>query len=508
MSALALVVALGLGLGCHDDLPVPDPADQLVEGLGLAPGQASAESAALSAPPLRSGNTARLLINGEASLAERLRLITQAQRSIYVQALIWKADESGRMLADALIARKKADPSLDIRVIVDAYANIQDVHAQLLFFDLQNAGIEVEGFESFYLHWLNEVNLDDWLAGNKRFHEKYLVVDGQEAVLGGMNISDEYFRCSPDPALTWRDQDVLLSGPVVADVHAAFLDNHGWFKAIKQGKPELLNPDTYWRQWQKRHPAVDVVMDKALAARRLAVTKVVGTPTEGHCDGAPVAAATWEGVDIRFLRSRPREGERHIHDEYLARIAAARQSVFILNAYFVPVADLQAALVAAARRGVRVVVVTNSMETNDIPMITTAGRARYLELVDAGVEVYEWHAEKLPGELAEGTLHAKHATFDDQVAIIGSFNLDPRSEGLNSEDAVVIQHAGLSKELADRARDVDLAMAERITREQALAWADPLALPPPPDKVLPWADPRFDPKVFEYWLLRRVEGSL
>lgn len=498
----AVLLSALLLLACGDEGPVPG-AGAVVDGLGLAPPEAAAHSASLSAPPSRAGNTARLLTNGEAALAERLRLISEARRSIYVQALIFKADTSGRLLAEALIARKKEQPELDVRVIVDAYANIQDVTAQLLYFDLQNAGIEVEGYETFYLHWLNEVNLEDWLAGNKRFHEKYLVVDGDRAIVGGMNIADEYFRCSSDPVLTWRDQDLYLQGPVAGDVHAAFLDNLDWFKSVKQAKPELLNPDAYWELWGKRHPAVDLVVQKAQAARWAAADTVIGSP-DGVCDGQPVPTQTWTDVPARFLRSRPREGERLIHEEYLRRVRAARSEVVIENAYFVPPPDLQQALVDAAKRGVAVTVITNSDVTNDIPMITKAGRARYLDLVDAGVQVGEWHAE-IHGE---GTIHAKLAVFDRQATLIGSYNLDPRSLGLNSEDVVVVEHEGLSAELAQWIDAHDRPMVQWVDRAQAVAWADPASLPAPEEKALPWDDPRFDPAAFEYWLLRRIEGSL
>ncbi len=498
-----LVGLCALLAACHDDLPVPDPTDGLVEAVGLAPAPADAASRALSTPPQRQGNTARLLINGEASLAARLDLIATAKRSIHVQALIFKADRSGRMLADALLARKRADPDLDIHVIVDAYANIQDVQAQLMYFELQNAGIDVEGFEAFYLQVTDELNLDDWLAGNKRYHEKYLVVDGERAVVGGMNIADEYFRCSDDPALTWRDQDLLVEGSVAADIDAAFVDNQQALQAVKAARPELLDPDAYWRRWQRRHPVIDMALDKAIAVQRAALDKVAGDPAV-RCDGTPVATRTWEGVPVQFIRSRPRENERHIEATYVARIAAAKHSVIIENAYFVPSPQLQAALVDAAGRGVAVTVVTNSEQTNDIPMITVAGRARYRALLDAGVEVREWHAERV----GEGTIHAKLAVFDDEVAIIGSYNLDPRSLGLNSEDIVVVEHPPLAAELAAWVRDHDLPLADVVTAEQALAWADPASLPKPPPTVPPWDDPRFDPKALEYFLLRRVEGSL
>lgn len=454
-------------------------------------------------PPTREGNRARLLIDGEASFATRLELVKHARQSILIQALIWKGDATGTAVAEALIARKRADPELDIRVIVDAYANIQDVKAQLLFFEMKNAGIEVEGFETLYLHWLNEINLEDWLAGNKRYHEKYWIVDGVAAVVGGMNIGDEYARVSDDPLLIWRDQDVYLQGPIVDDLVAVFEENYTYFKGVKETKPDLFNTDAYWNLWRDHNPGVDAVLGRGLEVGRDLHGKLGGIPAAPP-RREPVASPLLDDVRVRFLRARPREGETTIHQAYMHLIRSARSSVAIANAYFVPTEDLQAALIEAAQRGVTVQVLTNSDATNDIPVITKAGRARYLRLIDAGVQVYEWHAERVD----EGTLHAKFAVVDGRVTVIGSHNLDPRSQGLNSEDAVLIDDPRIAEELGAYFTDKDLPLADRITREQAVAWVDPRDLPAADAPVIPWTDARFDPAVFEFMLLQTIEGSL
>jgi cardiolipin synthase C len=490
--ALSSVLALALP-GCGDE-----PGDGAL--FGLVPPVAG--GASLSTPPTRPGNEVRLLINGEASFAERAAMIEQAQTSIYVQALIFHADDVGRALGEALIRRKLEKPALDIRVIVDAYSNIQDVGAQFLYFQMKNAGIEVEGFEVFYMHWINEIDLADWLAGNKRYHEKYWIIDGQRAVLGGMNIGDEYARCSTEPANRWRDQDVVLQGPVVADAQAAFLDNFAQFKAIKESKPGLVNPDAYWQIWNDANRGPIALLRKAGAVVTHRLPGVDRGPLD--CPGEPVATVTHADVPVRYVRNRPREGERHIPELYLELIRRAKSSVLIENAYFVPRDDLVEALAAAAKRGVRVQLINNSLETNDIPLITTAGRLRYRELVAAGVEVYEWHGERY----GEGCVHSKLATFDDAVAIVGSYNLDPRSEGLNSEDVVLIESAAVAKELATFVRESDLPKCDRIHLPEATQWANPDTVPGAPAKLPLWSDPRFDRKQFEYLLLGAVEGSL
>jgi putative cardiolipin synthase len=459
---------------------------------------------AAAPPPLRRGNKARLLVNGEASFLERMRLIDEAERSIYIQALIFKADTVGYAVVDRLIQRQRERPDLDIRVIVDAYSNVQDFHAQMLYFELMDAGIDVQGYEAFYLHWMGEIDLRDWTAGNKRYHEKYWVVDGTKAIVGGMNIGDEYARIGSDPALIWRDQDIYLEGEVVADVERAFLENFATFDRLKQRGPGPLTTDAYWDAWRAAHPRLREVVTATLGTRRAWERRQHLAWDPAALARRRVASPLHDDVAVQFVRSRPRVGERWIDAEYLARIGAAERSVVIANAYFVPTAPLLRALADAARRGVEVTVITNSKATNDIPIINDAGRLSYRELIEAGVAMYEWHAERI----GEGTLHAKYAVFDAEVAIIGSYNLDPRSLGLNSEDVVVVHDARIASELHARTMEVDLRLADRITLEQAREWED-LRLVPLVDEVpLPWDDPRFDPDQFELFLIRQVERNL
>lgn len=456
-------------------------------------------------PPAREGNEARLLINGEASFLERLALIDEAERSIYVQALIFKADTVGCAIADRLIAKKREVPDMDIQVIVDAYANIQDYDAQMLYFELMDAGIRVHGYEPLYLEWIDEINLEDWTAGNKRYHEKYFVVDGERAVVGGMNIGDEYARIGDEPALIWRDQDIYLEGPVVRDITSAFEENARHFRRIHDRRPEILESDGYWDAWRHVHPALRERVTEALGRDRAWNRPEIAPLDTEDLASRRVESERHDDVVVQFVRSRPRLGERWIDEIYRTRIAAAESSIVIANAYFIPTDELVGALTGAAGRGVEVTVITNSKETNDIPLINDAGRVSYRELVEAGVRVYEWHGERH----GEGTLHAKLAVFDSEVAIIGSYNLDPRSLALNSEDVVVVEHAGVAGELHRRVLGADLAYAERITSRQARRWSDP-ELIPVVDQVpsVPYWDPSFDADRFELFLIGQASKSL
>ncbi len=497
---ICLSIVIGLSIGPSR---AGDVTDIFEPGFAFQPPQGTTVADPISAPAPVLASAARLLINGEASFTRRMELIDEAQQSIYIQALIYKGDAVGIAIADALIAKKKANPQMDIRLIVDAYSNIQDLQAQLLFFELQNHGISVEGYEAFYLQWLNEVNLKDWLAGNKRYHEKYWIVDGAKAVVGGMNIADEYARWGDDPLLRWRDQDVYLEGPVVAQIEAAFLDNCDHFKEIKAAWPQPLSTDTYWDAWSGVNPAFKGLVGTTMEKAR-------GRVTGEGADLAQLKARRGQGsplrsdVPVRFVRSRPRLNEDYIEQLYVHLIDSAETSVLIQNAYFVPTPRLFDALVAAAKRGVSVTVITNSRESNDITLISDAGRTHYLELLQAGVAVLEWHGERH----GESTIHSKFAVFDLKVPVIGSYNFDPRSLALNSEDVVALDSPAMAQELASYVMVEEVPLCDRITTTQAKAWADPRSLPKMDENPPIWSDPRFDPDLYEYFLLKQVEGSL
>jgi phosphatidylserine/phosphatidylglycerophosphate/cardiolipin synthase-like enzyme len=146
------------------------------------------------------------------------------------------------------------------------------------------------------------------------------------------------------------------------------------------------------------------------------------------------------------------------------------------------------AIVKAASRCVRVVVLSNGAETSDTPGMSLLGRGRYAELLavnasaqvkacpnkDAGVEIWEWLG-KTPADpkQTQGLLHAKFAVVDREVALVGSYNLDPRSERLNSETAIVFENATLAAQLARTFVERDLVTSRRIGPTEAATFEKP-----------------------------------
>jgi cardiolipin synthase len=349
----------------------------------------------------RTHNAARLLFDGVQSFAERERLIAGASSSIHLQTFIFTDDDTGWKLARQLI--DKAKQGVAVRVIIDALGSNRSDGA--IFDAMRAAGVEVRARQT----GLNPFEL------NNRWHEKHLVVDGRVAVTGGMNIADEYALGGSGRqvvsrgagAEAWRDVDVRIEGAGVHDEQRAFLRNWALL-----GEPAPSSPALFPK--------------------------------------APLAGA----AEVRVVQQHP-EGdppEDHLLQLYVRAIGAATKSITLENAYFVPPQELRDALVDAARRGVRVRVMTNSKESSDMGFVVDAARYHYDALIAAGVEIHEKRG---------GTLHSKTATFDGQYSIVGSYNLNGRSAGLDTECAVAIRDDATAGALEQRF-DTGCAEATRI----------------------------------------------
>jgi cardiolipin synthase C len=427
-----------------------------------------------------------VLRGGEASLAARLEMLKHARTSIRIQALIFKGDESGMRVVELL--KEKKLQGLDVRVIVDAVSNTE-LQTQWMYFDLKQHGIEVEGYEALALQWLNELPVlipyADAKTPNQRYHEKLWIIDGESdqavAITGGLNIGNEYFRVDPsDPDRYWRDQDVVVRGAVVRDLVTAFDRNFRYFVGIKESRG-IFNTNLYWE-------AMRSVFAKTGAAPVRYAVRPELVKTIARLEAGP-AAAEFRRATCRFLQSRPRLQETYIQQAYLKLIAGAKREVLIANAYFVPTPSMLASLKDAARRCVSVLVLCNSAETNDTPGITPVGRGYYRDLLaindspevkacagPAGIQLWEWRGQRREERTrSQGLLHAKFAVADRRVSLVGSHNLDPRSERLNSESAIVFASPELAEELAAMLLTNDLASSRQITREQAEAFERPAA---------------------------------
>jgi len=503
---IGFTVAAAL-LGCTQKTVVPPPAGEFADKPSMPPlealSQGSRPAPVFDPPQAYAGspldqvgrrnlfgvhspkfNQIALLKNGDESFAARVQLLEKAETSIRIQALIFWGDESGLHIAEIL--KKKKAEGIDVRMIVDAAANL-GWQTQWMYFDLKQNGIEVQGYESLYLEWINEIPIPflspakDPEAPNHRYHEKMWIVDGETdrgaAVVGGLNIANEYFRVDPsDPSRFWRDQDVIVKGSIVADMVTAFDRNFEHFLEIKESRG-ALNTDLYWQstreflyEFGKLTVSYTTRPDLVERVKTMARMK---------------PALNYVSARSRFFHNRPRLGESYIQQAYLKLFDNAEREIIICNAYFIPSVDFVDAVRDAVSRGVRVIILTNSPETNDLPELTMVGRSYYKTILSINedaetkqsggkVQIWEWYGWRYDqAQQTEGTIHAKYAVFDRRYSLVGSYNLDPRSEKLNSETAVVFESDILSAKLAQMFYENDLAYSRKVTPQDANEFNDP-----------------------------------
>lgn len=425
-----------------------------------------------------------LLESGADFLSARMDILSSATKSVDIQLLVWHGDEVGWKFTEKVLALKAR--GIAVRLIVDPVNNIEKA-SQSMFFKMKQAGIHVEGWETMYLYALNMYRPSDNMStfvdeGNRRYHEKMFIVDAgtpnAHAIIGGTNIGNKYFRLDPrKPLEMWHDKDVMLRGPVVADIAKMFDSNLTALIEFRNNKA-IFNTEPIW-----------VWVNYAREVLKLDPMNVIETPTFDpvvvqNYDAALAKPRTlkWKPATMRYLHSRPRLKEKYIHRAYIDFIESAKSEILIMNSYFLPLPEVQKALHDAVLRGVNVKILTNHREVNDLPVVTVAGRTIYKDLLvvnnsttpnNAKMAIYEFAGDPVLKN-GEGLHHGKYAVFDRKASIVGSFNIDPRSTNLNSECVVAYEDAELSETLA---KEFELhtgpTFSENISYTKALTFTDP-----------------------------------
>lgn len=344
--------------------------------------------------PFVPGNTAELLVNGIRFFPAMLDAMRGARQSITLETFIWRP---GRICTEFIdVMCERAHAGVKVHVLLDGLGSADFTDADRA--RLESAGVEFSKYHR--RHWWHlKANI------NHRTHRKILVVDGRVGFTGGFCIDDSWLG-DADSTDVWRETQVRLTGPIVAQLQAAFAVN--W----KKTTGVWLEADAYF-------PALE--------------------PT-----GPVVGQASISG---------PGEGPHRTESAYLDAIQSARQRIDLANAYFIPDDRVRDALIAACGRGVHVRVIAPAI--NDSRFGRAAARSRFGPLLAAGVEIHLYHA---------AMYHAKTMAVDDARVIVGSANCDHRSFRLNDEVLACLDDADLAA-AHRRMFEHDLTGSHRLTRE-------------------------------------------
>lgn len=363
---------------------------------------------AIAETPLVIGNKTTLLRDGAQAFDAIFGAIRQARRHVHLEYYeVEDVDNGGERLSDLLL--KKRREGVDIALIYDSFGS-QGTPSS--FFDqLKAAGVQLVSFNP-----LNPLEARNGYSPNDRDHRKILIVDGSVAIIGGVNLSKDYESAplksenrANQPPQYWRDTDMQIEGPVVAQLQKLFLDT--------------------WKQ--QKGPALE------------------------DADFFPTVSPKGSEV-VRIIGSGPDEKVPRYYATLLSAVRNAERTIWIATAYFVPTSEEIQDLEHAARRGVDVRLLVPGK--SDSSLALAVGRSHYSDLLEAGVKIYE---------AQDAILHSKTAVIDGVWSVVGSSNFDHRSVLFNDEVDAVVLGRGTASALRDIV-DSELQQAVAIEPE---AWS-------------------------------------
>lgn len=390
------------------------------------------------------------LPDGRDAFAARSLLCDAGERTIDACYYIWNNDLSGMLLFDAL--RRAAERDVFVRVLLDDN-NTAGLDTLLAALD-SHRNIQVRLFNPFKIRrWRLLGYLTDFARLNRRMHNKSFTVDNQATIIGGRNVGDEYFGASQ--RMSFADLDVLAIGPVVKEVSQDF--ERYWNSGSSYPASRVL-PRVSGVVISARVEATSSVEQSAAAA------KYTGAIRESPFVKRMLARELpFEWANTLMLSDDPAKVlGRARKDELLwtrlRRILdTPHRELKLVSPYFVPGAKGVKFFVGLAKRGIKVTLVTNSLEATDVPAVHAGYAKHRKKLLRAGVSIFE--IQKLFGEApikrrgpagsSNASLHAKTFVIDRSRAFVGSFNFDPRSARLNTEMGFLINSPALAEAIAD-----------------------------------------------------------
>ena len=407
-----------------------------------------------------------VLEHGEQALLARAWLVDHARTSVEVQYFIWSTDNIGILATEALL--RAAQRGVAVRVIVDDL--LVDAPDETLLALAAHPNVDIRIYNpkhSVGVPWYRRLwsALTDFRGSNQRMHDKVLIVDGELAVTGGRNMADEYFDY--DHEYNFRDRDALVLGAVVPSMHASF--ERFWSSELAVPVERLLESG-----------------DGTPAVGDAQVEKVYGELTAYAADSTKLApevraaiasipddfarlalGIAWGRVD--FVSDMPGKnsgthglGGGGLSSAALGALVESAQSEVLIQSPYLVASEAAFELFRELRaRGVRVRISTNSLASTDNLQAFSGYLNQREDLVAEGIEVLEYRPDPqiqaeimdryaaLRAEAPVFALHAKTLVVDRRVVFVGTYNLDPRSENLNTEVGVVIYDAGQAEAVAD-----------------------------------------------------------
>jgi len=413
-------------------------------------------------------------------------MIDAAERTLDLEYFIFRGDETGRLLTDALI--RAADRGVRVRVLVDDGDTVTG-DEQISALD-SHPNVEIRVFNPFVYRGHSTLRrLIEFLVNTARLdyrmHNKLLIVDNAVALVGGRNIGNQYFQMDPDSQ--FADDDVFAAGPIAMQLSATFdefwksrfavpaaaLDRSQRSRGALAERRERAGKRTERHLEPLKTDGVDYVAQLA-----------TGEPYAGMISGRlPLVWAQAQVISDSPDKKNVDQGRlagRLMAEQVLKAASAAQSELLMVTPYFVPAPDELSAVQDLRRRGVRVGILTNSLKSTP-DLIAQSGYVKFrVGMLKDGVELYEIRSllgsTRGSGETALVSrygnygLHAKLMVFDRKRIFIGSMNFDQRSKHLNTEIGLIIESSELAEQTVMRFNNM-----VRPENVYALAWREATA---------------------------------
>jgi putative cardiolipin synthase len=388
----------------------------------------------------------RLLDTSFDSLVARLALIDSAVSSIDIQTYLWYPDNSGRLILERTV--EAAERGVHVRLIID---DLLTIGLDQTIYELhQHPNIEFRLFNP----WKDRSILargGEMVAEmerlNQRMHDKLVIADGNAAVVGGRNIGDHYFGLSHD--YNFHDLDLLGFGHIALQANGMFDSfwNSEWVvSAINlDTEPDPGFAKQKWAELQEKNRAAMEL--QAFGAEPSNWREVLARVSDELHIGTSV---------LVYDEATGDQIAQNVAAEMFPFMGEAQEELLITNAYIIPEQPALDFIQSLTDRGVRVRILTNSLESHDVPAVNSHYRDWRDDFIKAGAELYELRADAaiqsivdVPPVEGEFTgLHTKAFVVDRQKVFVGSMNFDPRSFNINTEAGAFVHSPGLAADLA------------------------------------------------------------
>jgi putative cardiolipin synthase len=446
----------------------------LLMGMFFSSCQAFAQSLLSADPSLPPGafsvseepHEMQVLHSGMMALEKRLQLIDSATKTIEVEYFMFDTDHSGRLLAQALV--RKARTGVKVRFLVDDTPLIKSIDKSI-YTVLKKNNIEVRYYNNAWLFQFNKLN--------HRSHKKSLIIDDQEAIVGGRNIGDEYFDMHKE--FNYLDRDVYVRGTIVRPIRESFdaywrqskkgkllarptLQQFG-FQSEKQARQESSRSShsrNVYRQYQNQLRSYEKKIERANRVvtadhSDLEIREQIRQKAEPELAKEPIETCN----ETYFLADLPGYKERHrvVYNKLRHFINSAKTNITAESLYLV-LSSVSPEFQNALERGVEMDLVTNSLASSGNPLAIGSFYFGAKELIRRGANLYTYngeypvHIDTLFNESKEAQwgLHTKSFVIDDHTTIFTSYNLDPRSKNINAEMALICRgNTQLAKTVKD-----------------------------------------------------------